>query len=74
MRAILAFSLPKEEEAHRQALHGQDYHSVIADHREWFRTQLKYADLGDETRAVLEAGWQELLDSLSAYHVTDDFE
>lgn len=55
--ATLTYDLadPDDERAHRYALAGRDALIALERIRENIRTQIKYGDPSDETRAALEA-------------------
>lgn len=52
MRATIEFSLPEEEEVHRHALRGVDYHGTLWDVDQRLRDWLKY---GHEFKSADEA-------------------
>ena len=73
MRVILTFTLPREHEEHRAAIHGLSYHEAICDLRIWLRDQVKYNDLSNEEAEVYERVRQVLTDALADNGVLEDF-
>lgn len=54
MKAVLEFTLPEEATAHKWALNGGLYQSVIVDVLNAIRSKLKYQDVSKATRETLE--------------------
>lgn len=48
MKAILVFNLPKEKHEYNNATQGSAMRSILHDHLEYLRTELKYSDLNEE--------------------------
>lgn len=48
MKAILVFNLPKEKHEYSNATQGAAMRSILHDHLEYLRTELKYSDLNED--------------------------
>lgn len=48
MKAILVFKLPRERHEYKNATQGAKMRSVLWEHLEYLRSELKYSDLNEE--------------------------
>lgn len=48
MKAIIKFKLPEENHEFANAMQGSKMRSILHEHLEYLRTELKYSDLNEE--------------------------
>ena len=70
MKAVLEFDLPEDAAEFRQAADAGRYLSVITDHLEWLRTEVKYTQMPEAVRAELERVRKNIFDLIEEHGVT----
>jgi len=70
VKAVLEFDLPEDAAEFRQAADAGRYLSVITDHLEWLRTEVKYTTHPDAVVVELERVRKNIFDLIEEHGVT----
>jgi len=71
--AILKFNLPEEQEEYHTTMQASNYHCAIWDMMQHFRNRIKYEEMSDAEREVLEKTREKMWEILTEYEVAGDF-
>lgn len=64
MKAILVYNLPKERHEYNNASQGAAMRSILHEHLEYLRTELKYGDLNEDQYEAYKECQKHLIDLL----------